>query len=164
MTEVSVERYVEQVVDGRRYKGYLKIATDVQLDFEIVFGVPIAQLDDMEPAKVENEIRQLFQITIKRETPPTGDGSTNRQSDDANVELTEKEYYFFFSMIFNLVVEFYNNPQTRDNNEGLFGMVLRGENSNVSGSISITRNESYDFSPELCEMLSAPKFGCALIT
>lgn len=150
--KVSVERHVEQVRNGSHYKGYVKIV-DTKLDYELVFGVPIAKLDSMEPAKDESEIRRLFQLTVKR--------------DNANIELTKEEYSFFFSMVVELAVEFYNNPQTRDSNEGFFGMTLRGEGPmaafGASVSIGMTSSGSYDFPPELCEMLSAPKFGCALV-
>lgn len=151
--KVSVERHVEQVRDGSHYKGYMKIA-DTKLDYEFVFGVPIARLDSMEPAKDENEIRSLFQLTVKR--------------DSVNVELTKEEYGFFFSMVVELAVDFYNNSQTRDSNEGIMGMTLRGEGPMIAGlgisaSIGMTSTGSYDFTPELCEMLSAPKFGCALV-
>lgn len=150
-TKVSVERHVEQVHDGNRYKGYVKIA-DTKLDYELVFGVPIAQLDSMEPAKDEDEIRRLFQLTVKR--------------DNANIKLTKEEYRFFFSMTVELAVDFYNNPQTRDSNEGMMGQMLQGRGPmsafGTSASISITSSGSYDFTPELCSMLSAPKFGCEL--
>ena len=149
--KVSVERHVEQVRNGRRYKGYVKIA-NTKLDYELVFGVPIAQLDSMEPAEDENGIRRLFQLAVKR--------------NNANIELTEEEYKFFFSMIVELAVDFYNNPQTRGINEGYVGEVLQGKGPlaalGASMVISMTSSGSYDFSPELCEMLSAPKFGCAL--
>ena len=150
--KVSVERHVEQVRDGSHYKGYVKIA-DTKLDYELVFGVPIARLDSMEPAKDEGEIRRLFQITVKR--------------GNANIELTKEEYGFFFSMIVELAVDFYNNPQTRDSQEGMMGMMLQGRGPmaafGASASIGMTSSGSYDFPPELCEMLSAPKFGCALV-
>ena len=150
--KVSVERYVEQVRNGSHYKGYVKIA-DTKLDYELVFGVPIARFDSMEPAKDENDIRRLFQITVKR--------------DSANIELTKEEYGFFFSMVVELAVDFFNNPQTRDSNEGFLGEMLQGRGPMVafgaSMSVDMTSSGSYDFPPELCEMLSAPKFGCALI-
>ena len=148
--KVSVERYVEQVRDGSHYKGYVKIA-DTKLNYELVFGVPIARLDSMEPAKDENEIRRLFHLTVKRNS--------------ANIELTKEEYGFFFSMTVELAVEFYNDPQTSDINEGFVGMAIRGEGPMagfIKASISKTSSGSYNFPPELCEMLSAPKFGCAL--
>jgi hypothetical protein len=149
--KVSVERHVEQVRDGSHYKGYVKIV-DTKLDYELVFGVPIAKLDSMEPAKDENEIRRLFQLTVKR--------------DNANIELTKEEYGFFFSMVVELAVDFYNNPQTRDSQEGMMGQMLSGRGLmsefGASASIGMTSSESYDFPLELCEILSAPKFGCAI--
>ena len=150
--KVSVERHVEQVRNGSHYKGYVKIA-DTKLEYELVFGVPIARLDSMEPAKDENEIRRLFQLTVKR--------------DNANIELTKEEYGFFFSMVVKLAVDFYNNPQTRDSNEGMMGQMLQGRGPmaafGASMLVGMTSNGSYDLPPELCEMLSAPKFGCALV-
>ena len=150
--KVSVERHVEQVRNGSHYKGYVKIV-DTKLDYELVFGVPIAKLDSMEPAKDENEIRRIFQLTVKR--------------DNANIELTKEEYGFFFSMVVELAVDFYTNPQTRDSQEGMMGLLLSGRGPmadfGASVSIGMTSSGSYDFPPELCEMLSAPKFGCALV-
>ncbi|MGD0328226.1 MAG: hypothetical protein ABSB00_00730 [Minisyncoccia bacterium] len=149
--KVSVELRVEQVCNGSHYRGYVKIA-DTKLDYELVFGIPIAQLDSMELAKDENEIRCLFQITVKR--------------DNANIKLTKDEYGFFFSMIVELAVDFYNNPKTRASNEGLLGMILHKEGPmdcfGISASIGMTSRGLYNFPPELCKMLSAPKFGCAL--
>jgi hypothetical protein len=62
--------------------------------------------------------------------------------------------------------EFYNNPQTRDSNEGIVGMTLRGQGPlaaiGATSSIGITSSGSQDFPPKLCEMPNAPKFGCAL--
>lgn len=153
MTKVSVERHVEQVRNGIHYKGYVQIA-GTKLDYDLVFGVPIARLDDTEPAKDEDEIRRLFQITVKRE--------------NTNIELTKDEYGFFLSMILELAVDFYNNPQTRSSNEGILGDMLQGGGPmaafGASMSIGMTSSGSYNFPPELCTMLSAPKFGCALAT
>lgn len=150
--KVSVERYIEQVYDGSHYKGYVKIA-DTTFDYELKFAVPIPRLDDMEMTEDEDEIRHLFQISIVR--------------DGANIELTGEEYGFFFQMLVQFAVAFCKNPQVRDSQEGAVGMILRGEGplaaSRVSASIGITSIGSYNFPPELCEMLNAPKFGCALI-
>ncbi|MGB2791483.1 MAG: hypothetical protein IPJ67_04380 [Candidatus Moraniibacteriota bacterium] len=151
-TKVSVELHIEQVRDGSHYNGYMKIAS-TKLDYELVFGVPIAQLGSMEPAKDESEIRRLFQITVKR--------------DATNVELTKEEYGFFFQMLVTLAMDFYSNPQTRDSQEGMIGLILNGRGLmagfGVSASIGMTSKGSYNFPPEICEMLSAPKFGCALL-
>ena len=110
--KVNVERYVEQVRDGSHYKGHVKIA-DTQLEYELVFTVPIPKLDDMEPPNGITEICRLLQLTMKR--------------NGIGMELTDEEYGFFLNMLLEFVVDFCNNPQTRDNNEGFFGMTLRGE-------------------------------------
>ena len=149
--KVSVERYVEQVRNGSHYKGYVKIA-DTKLSYELVFGIPIKQLDSIESPKDENEIRRLFQLTVKR--------------NNADIELTNEEYSFFFSILVEFATEFYDNGQTRDSNEGLLGEVLRGEGPMAelaTASIGMTSDGSYEFPPELCAMLSAPKFGCTLV-
>ena len=150
--KVSVERYVEQVRDGSHYRGHVKIV-DTELKYELVFAIPIDKLDGMvEPTDV-NELRLLFQITVRR--------------GDANIELTNEEYGFFFSMVVELTLGFYNNGQTRDNNKGVVGELLQGRGQmaafGASMSIGMTSSGSYDFPLELCEMLSAPKFGCALV-
>jgi len=152
MEKVSVEQYVEQVRDGSHYKGYLKIA-DVKFDYELEFVVPIPKFDDLEPAKGPEDVRRLFQLTVKR--------------DETQIELTDDEYGFFFQMLVEFAVNFYHLPQTRGHNEGLLGMTMRGEGPladfGVSTSIGITNSGTYEFPPELCEILSAPKFGCALV-
>jgi hypothetical protein len=150
--KVSVERYVEQVRDGSYYRGHLKIV-DTELKYELVFAIPIDRLDGMvEPTDV-NELRLLFQITLKR--------------GDVEIELTNKEYGFFFSMVVEFSVDFYNHKQTRYNNKGMMGGLLQGRGQmaafGASTLIGMTSSGSYDFPLELCEMLSAPKFGCALV-
>ena len=150
--KVEVERYVKQVRDGSHYEGHVKIA-ETKFDYELVFAVPISQLDEMEPVKDKSEIRNHFQLTIKK--------------DNANIELTDREYSFFFSMLVEFAVDFYNNPQTRDSNEGMLGDMVRGEGPIVvigaSASIGITSSGPCDFQPQLCELLNGPKFGCALV-
>ena len=149
--KVPVERYVEQVTDGRRYKGHLIIA-GTQLDYELVFGVSIPKLIDIEPAKNEDEIRQVLQITVKR--------------NGANIELTSEEYRFFLAMIPAFAIDFHDSPQTRDSNKGMMGAMLEGGGplADIGGSASIGMKKSGTcvFPPKVCEMLSAPKFGCAL--
>lgn len=149
--KTAVEKFIEQVSDGRRYQGYLKIA-DITFDYELMFATSISQLDKMKPAKDENEARQLFQIMVKK--------------DGADIDLTKEEWIFFFRTLMTFAVDFYNDPQTRTSNEEcLFGMTLRDEghfSHLVKISIGMTKTSICDFSPEVCEMLNAPKFGCAL--
>ncbi len=151
MAKVSVKRYVEQVRDGSEYKGYLKIA-ETTLDYELRFDIPIDKLDDSELLDGVHEIRRVFQLTVKR--------------NGKRIELTDEEYGFFFRLLVLFAVEFYNNPRTRENNQGLLGMTLRGKGEisafGVSSSIGITSSNSYDIPSGLCETLNAPKFGCAI--
>jgi hypothetical protein len=147
-TEVPVERYIGQVVEGVRYSGYLKIG-GVTLDHNIEFGIPIGQLKSVEPAETEEEIRQRFAITIKR--------------GGEDVRMTMLEYSFFFSMLVHLAIEFYENQQNRGNNAGLLGSTIRNEvlmSDTIRASISMTSNVSCYLSQELCQTLSEPKFGC----
>ncbi len=147
--KVQVERCVEQVQDGSHYKGYVKIA-GTRLDYELVFTVPIPQLDDMEPVKGKDETRSIFQLTVRRD-------------EAAKIELTDDEYDFFLSLLAIFAVEFYNNPRTRDVQKSILGVMFRGAYFGIDGasvSLSMTTQGSCDFSPEVCKMLSVPKFGC----
>ena len=149
MPVVSVERYVEQVEDGRKYCGHITIAGTI-LTFELVFTIPLRELDDNEPVKTPEKIRERFQIAIKR--------------GDELIDLDLDEYGFFFSALVPFAADFYNNGQTRDSNEGILGMAMRGEGGmaefGASMSIGVTSTDERDFPPELCMVLSQPKFGC----
>lgn len=146
---ISVERYVEQVLDGIRYRGHIKIG-ETQFDYELKFAVPIPEIDGLAPTQDKAEIRRRFQLMLKR--------------DNKDIELADEEYGLFFNLLVVFAAEFYNLPQTRDSNQGFLGMTLRGEGPmadfGASASIGMTRTDAYDFSPKICEMLSASKFGC----
>jgi len=147
--EILVKRYIEQVRNGSHYKGHVVIA-DTKLDYELVFPIPITALLDMPDPKDVNEIRDIFQLTVKR--------------DDVNIELTDDEYGFFSSTVVNLAIDFYFRPEVRVLEEEVMDDLLRSCKGIVtSASIGMTNSGLYEFSPELCEMLSAPKFGCALL-
>lgn len=148
--KVSVERYVRQVRDGTHYNGDVKIG-GVTFDYELLFVVPIPELEQVTPPQDASGIRSLFQLTVRKS--------------GADIELTDKEYGFFFSMLVEFAVDFYHNPQTRDSQEGFLGMTLRGEepmSDFADASVGLRSNGSFNLPPELCEMLSAPKFGCSL--
>ena len=149
MTErkVTVERYIEQVCDGSKYKGTLKIA-DTTFDYELMFATPIPKL--VEPLREVEEIRRVFQIVVKR--------------NGAEIEIANNEYRFFFDMLVKFALKFYNDPQVRESNDGLGFPRGPGPVAAVGlfGSIGAHNSDSYPFPPELCEMLNSPKFGCAL--
>ncbi len=147
-----MERYIEPIFNDKHYKGYIKI-DDTKFDYELTFRIPITWiLNIMKPTDDENEIRSIFQLIIKRK--------------NKKIELTNKEYKFFFSMIIVPVIDFYNDQQIL-NSEKMMWLLLHGRNPteelNISDQIGMTNSKSYYFLPETCEMLSAPKFGCNLI-
>ncbi|HYF05770.1 MAG TPA: hypothetical protein VEA59_06395 [Patescibacteria group bacterium] len=147
-----IERYIQQVTHGTAYKGDLTIG-ETKLEYNLLFTIPINGLDNMQPPKSEAEIRQTFQITVKK--------------DGAPIELTFEEYGLFFQLLVDFAVEFYNNPQTQDSNEGILGFSLRGEGifqDAVRSTIGMTSRSTYNLTPELCAILNAPKFDCSLPT
>ena len=152
--QVAVEQRIEQVHDGTHYKGYIKIA-EVQFDFDLKFAIPIPELEDSsEEAKDEEELRRLFQISLKK--------------NDVDIELSKDEYGFFFFVLVEFAIDFHDNPQTRNLQKGndIVSKTLRGEgflvNMGGSASISYERGLTFDFPPLMCAMLSDPKFGCGL--
>ena len=143
--EIPVERYIEQVVDGSHYKGYIKFFNN-KIDYELVFGVPIPQFERV--VSDEKEIRRLFQIKVKKR--------------NLIIYLTKDEYDFFLAILVPFALEFYNDQQTRDSQEGTFGMAVRNgfiASLDVSASVGMTSNGTYGFPPEVSEMLHAEKFG-----
>jgi hypothetical protein len=150
--KVPIERYVKQVHDGTHYCGYVKIA-NTRLEYELVFTVPIPKLDDLGPAKNKDEVRGIFQITMKR--------------GDLNIELTDDEYCFFFELLAEFALDFYDDPQTRRSNDGRLGQMLHGQGplAALGGSItiSITDGGTLELPPELWAVLSSEKFGCTLV-
>src|SRR3989344_4728773 len=102
--QVSVERYIEQVSDGKQYKGNVKIA-ETTLDYNLTFMVPIPRLHEWKPES-KDEIRRTFAIAVRGKR---------------DIKLTDEEYSFFFSLLVPFAVDFYNDPQTRSHNEGTTG-------------------------------------------
>lgn len=153
--KVLVERYIEGVWGGNRYRGYMKIA-DTKLDYDLWFDIPIPQLNTMASFENQGNLRCVFKITMRR--------------GDANIELTEEEYGFFFQMLVPFATRlYYNNPQVYDSKEGgVLGEILRKQIPMAAFeetfSYGVICRELYNFPPKLCKMLNNPKFGCALVT
>jgi len=149
--KVRIEKNIEQVIDGSSYKGHLLIG-ETKFTYELNFSVPIRKLDDMAPPVSAEEIRSVFNIAIKK--------------NDAKIELTEEEYGLFFLLLVEFAIMFYNNPQTRDSNEGMMGTMIEGKGIfgeiGASASIGMTSSGTGDLPAEVCKILSAPKFGCSL--
>ena len=152
--KVALEQYVEQVTDGVEYKGWLKISS-TQLEYRLVFKVPIPELDKAPLAEglAVDEIRDIFRITVIKSGNP--------------IQLSDKEYAFFFGLLIKFACEFCVNPQTRDSQQGIMGDMVRGNSPlhglGASATIGVQGGGSFEFDDELCAMLSSPKFGCALV-
>ena len=96
--EVPIRREIVQILGGTHYKGSVRI-TDTRFDYKLVFGVPIGQINILEPAGNEDELRHLYQITVS--------------CNGAEIELTKEEYLFFSSLVVELAIVFYNlNPSS----------------------------------------------------
>src|SRR3989344_6548862 len=107
-TNVTAKRSIEQVVDGVQYVGEVNIES-VKLDYELTFSTPIPQLDDIDPETLRRDIRRIFQIVVKKE--------------GQNIVLTDDEYGFFFKLLAEFAVDFYNQPQTRDLNRSVLNQL-----------------------------------------
>lgn len=151
--EVLIERSVNQVHDGTRYKGYVEIG-GVRFDYEVVFTTSIPQIEAKAPPEDLKELRRLIPITLKK--------------GEAEIELTEMEYGFFFTLLVMFAVGFYHNSQTRKTNDVLQKQSARnGDAPTAVGTFlpfCMTGNGRFGLTPEVCEALSAPKFGCQLTT
>lgn len=145
--KVPVERKLEQVKDGTDYKGMIKIGA-AQFDFELKFSIPIPQLDAMPAPTGMEDIRRIFGLVLKK--------------DGVEIPLTDHEWKPFFHLLVEFAVEFCHNPQIRDNNEGMAAREMSNSFPIASISMDMAGTTTFDFKPELCSLLNAPKFGCAL--
>ncbi len=145
----TVELYARQVRDGSHYQGHVTIA-GIRFDYELKLAVSMDQLDRAELPKHEEDLRRIIQLSVKK--------------GDANLELSLYEYAFFIELLYQLVDDLYEHPNTRTMNK-VFKSMLDDQNSSSDGlmvMIHMKRVRAFEFSPQLCEALSAPKFGCAL--
>lgn len=145
--DILIERYIEQVQDGEFYKGHVKIGEAV-FNYQLVFPVPIARLDNMVLTQDSGKVRNLFQIVLSRE------GGSKK------IELSDDEYNFFFFLLNEFVVDFYHSPQTRAYNEGI--LRTRGGEGVIGAfdptvPLSTTRRSSYHLPDNIREMLKVLK-------
>lgn len=155
--KVAVERYIEQVADGSHYKGHVKIA-GIKFDYELKVNVEMPKFDPehfvvrIVMPEDKNELRRSYEITVRKK--------------HKQIELDDEEYIFFFHMLVQFTVDFYNEPMTRGAQELMFLHHLLPGMAQLSPEpclgVGNTQSGECDFSPELCKMLSTPKFGCKL--
>lgn len=149
---VKYYRHIAQIVDGQRYAGRIHIG-GVKLDHQLKFVFPIPRLVSM---SIPNDVagwRKLVEIEIHNQR--------------VCVELTDGEYDIFRTLLTSPVIEFFYDPQTREGQKGIKGILARG--FPIPGGYKVlvptgeTRECRFDFTPEACKILSSPKFGCVLV-
>lgn len=148
MNLVAVKRYVEQVVDGKVYKGSVQVA-GVKFNYEFLFTTSVLWLEETGPAV--DEMQKFFVIKLKK--------------GGHILELSEEEYAFFLGLLLEFILNFYENPQTRDaqNSIIIYGQARLSRSLRIKPStIGMENEEDYDLSPRLCEVLASPKFGCMI--
>ena len=139
------ETYVEQVQNGIEYKGHMDL-DGVKFTYTMKFGVHIDRLDDLAGGDPQEVLKQI--------------GLEVRDPEGNPVSLEDEQAKgLFYGTLLPFVVDFYNNPQTRDSNEGFFGQLLEGRGPftaiGASASIGISRSGSFKRSPELEKIVDA---------
>lgn len=135
---VEIERYIEQVQDGEFYRGYVKIGEDV-FNYQLVFPVPIARLDNMVLTPESGSVRDFSQIVLLRE--------------GREIKLSDEEYDFFFFLLNEFAVDFYHAPQTRAYNEGI--LQRRGEGAfDPMAPLSTVKKDTLHLPDKIRKMLS----------
>lgn len=114
---MKIKMSVQQVIDGKEYTGSISDGNQ-KINYNLRFIVPIPDLEkDAEKRQVSRkemsrkEIQAMFPLAISRS--------------GAIMKINEEQYGLLFSLLAPLVLDFYNNPQTRDSNEGLLGNLVR---------------------------------------
>jgi hypothetical protein len=145
MAIVRLKIEIEQVTDGRKYKGRLEFEGRSLL-YYIQFVVPIDELDSIPKAKVDEAgaIRKLCPVEIKR-----GDG---------NLIQNNEAYGFLFNVVVVGALDFYNAPQTRSFNDDFTPIreatTVFAERVEENITVSIIRQAvEYNTSESLYEMI-----------
>lgn len=147
--EILIVRAITQVKKGTHYKGTLQIAsTEFAYEIKFVPTIPDLLCRDI-PCADEDDLLRCIPIEMTK--------------DDVQVELSFDEYFFFFQLLTDFVMDYYENPllqgSQQDDSSGLFAVFDESAPAAkfVVGMMNVC---SVTFPIELREMLSAPKFGC----
>lgn len=150
---ISIERYVEQVTDGRHYKGWISMG-GVKFDYEVRFGIAASRIARARIPKTMKGLRNRYQITLKR--------------GDALVEIADEEYTLFCELIVNFVFAFYKSSAMRQFNSknviaALVGKGKGGWYGLVFGAPKLTATQTRSVLIPFAwgTVLSAQKFGCS---
>lgn len=146
---VPIELYVEQIYSGEEYKGYIKIS-GITISYFLKLLIPISKLKSISPPKNLVEIKNLFQLEIKKE--------------NTHVNLENSEFIFMIKMIIPIVMNLYTRQGARDT-EGLVGDIMEMlRNTFQISSTSLHVAGTCDLPIATYKMLSTPKlFGLSII-
>ena len=120
---INVKADVTQVRDGSEYKGNISF-DEHSFQYQLRFGVPINRLDELAERSPDELMSQIYLDVTDAE--------------GRAVPLDDKAKGLFMATAGRLAIEFYNNPQTRDSNEGFLGMSARGEGPFASMGMGIS--------------------------
>ena len=129
--ETIIKADITQVKDGIEYNGNISFDSH-DFKYEIMFGIPITELNEA-VKRSPNTIMDKMYLEIT-------------DSKGKIVSLDNQVKSLFMGIIGPLAIEFYNNPQTRDSNEGLLGRIARREEG-----ISFGMNTEYKW-PKIPEL------------
>lgn len=146
---VPIELYVEQIYSGEEYKGYIKIS-GTTMSYFLRLLIPISKLKNISPPKNIVEIKNLFQLELKKES--------------AHVNLENSEFVFMIKMIIPLVMNLYTQQGTKDT-EGLVSNIMEMlRNTFQISSTSLHVAGTCDLPIATYKMLSTPRlFGLSII-
>ncbi|MCC2630195.1 MAG: hypothetical protein K0S38_4 [Candidatus Paceibacter sp.] len=152
MSDVPSVLKIEQVTDGLEYKGHItfnghrlfwhmKLTRSLEdLQQDLPTDIPTDE------AERESYIRNLFGLSILREENGTP------------VELDTDTFGLFFELLFTFVIRFYEDPQTRDSQQGYLGLAMRGEFPGFgpvkAASVGMESKPVYRFSDEAIDLVS----------
>ncbi len=136
----SFELYVQQVVNGCEYKGYLK-RNGKELRYTIRFTIPIPELNNASESELASPeaVRRVFPIQLFK-------------ADGTEVPIPDDLYGFFFETVALFAVDFYYHPQTRNSNgnprmQDLVRMI------GASMNVSMGATRTFAVTPELNQRL-----------
>ena len=129
---MKIKIEVTQIKNGLEYSAVITIDEIVSFKCNLVFGVPISQLDNQKQPKDKAHAmefgRKLFQFTIKK--------------DDEEIEITDEIFGFLIQVFGIRAINFYTSGQIQDNNNTpTFGKLL-DKDSALSKTTGMTASMS----------------------
>jgi hypothetical protein len=141
--KVPTKERIEQV-GTNRFRGYF-ILGGIQLDYEVTYELPLPDLTKLLVQKPDlAQSYGLIEIT----------------KSGVIIELADYEHLFFQSFIHNLFAVFLTGALIRHDEERVLWCEDRKVELETHVSVGMVGHGFREFSPEICQMLSAPKYGC----